>query len=107
MTPLMRNRAMILRVCRGGEVRGSTRMFPWWSHRNPGDSESIDLKRFSRAVTYYLVEWELPHDETQTSWEPQHSLVKQGLQHFIDDYENRQLETRPDLELGVMFSYVP
>jgi hypothetical protein len=73
----------------------------------PGRQRKYRFEKISRAVTYYLVEWELPHDETQTSWEPQHSLVKQGLQHFIDDYENRQLETRPDLELGVMFSYVP
>jgi hypothetical protein len=58
-----------------------------------------------RMVTYYLVEWELPNDEIQTSWEPQDSLVRQGLQEFIVDYERRQLEAATDLELGLMFTH--
>jgi hypothetical protein len=59
----------------------------------------------TRSIILYLVEWELPNDEIQTSWEPQDSLVKQGLHHFIEDYERRQLEANTSVELGVMFTY--
>ena len=50
----------------------------------------------------YLVEWELSDTEVDTSWEPQESLVKQGLQEFIDDYEARQLDASGQVELGLM-----
>jgi hypothetical protein len=55
---------------------------------------------------FYLVEWEVSDTEVETSWEPQDSLVRQGLQEFIDDYETRQLEVGGLVELGLM-SVVP
>jgi hypothetical protein len=48
------------------------------------------------------VEWELSDDEVESSWEPEDSLIKQGLQAFIDDYEERQLVMNDQLELGLM-----
>jgi hypothetical protein len=59
--------------------------------------------RFEKRVKlFYLVEWELSDDEVESSWEPEDSLIKQGLQAFIDDYEERQLVMNDQLELGLM-----
>jgi hypothetical protein len=68
----------------------------------PGKQTRKKYRFEKRTKIFYLVEWELSEDQIETSWEPQESLVKQGLQEFIDDYETRQLGTNGQLELGLM-----
>jgi Chromo (CHRromatin Organisation MOdifier) domain len=60
------------------------------------------MRREKRLILKYLVEWEGWDEPT---WEPADSLIEQGLQELIDEYEHRQLQANDDLELATVYTY--
>ena len=57
-----------------------------------------------RLVVKYLVEWE-GYGPDDATWEPAESLIADGLQPLIDDYERRQMELNGELSLASMMVY--
>ena len=49
--------------------------------------EIIDKKKI-KGKTYYLVWWRR-NLKKESTWEPKENLIEDGLQDYIDDYEER------------------